>query len=144
MKIPEVKNTPSKSVRKTKKGGSVMGTAFSKHLKQAPEASSKSEVASENIMVTGVNSILGIQEVSDTSEREARRQLVGWGEDILDKLDQIRHGLLIGAIPKDQLTNLTQTLRERRANVSDPRLIEVIDEIELRAEVELAKLTRNF
>ena len=121
-----------------------MGTAFSKHLKQAPEASSKSEVASENIMVTGVNSILGIQEVSDTSEREVRRQLVGWGEDILDKLDQIRHGLLIGAIPKDQLTNLTQTLRERRANVSDPRLIEVIDEIELRAEVELAKLTRNF
>ena len=96
------------------------------------------------MMVTGVNSILGVQEVSDVPEREARRQLVGWGENILDKLDEIRHGLLIGAIPKDRLTNLAQTLRERRANVRDPQLIEIIDEIELRAEVELAKLTRNI
>lgn len=144
MKIPEVKNIPTKSIRKTKKGGSVTGTTFSKHLNQEPEASSKTAVASENMMVTGVNSILGVQEVSDVPEREARRQLVGWGENILDKLDEIRHDLLIGAIPKDRLTNLAQTLRERRANVRDPQLTDIIDEIELRAEVELAKLTRNI
>ena len=142
MKIPEVKNISTKAVGKKKRGGSATGTNFSSHLNQVSEASSEASISSEKLSVTGVNSILGLQEVTDAPDRETQRQLVGWGENILDKLDEIRHGLLIGAIPKDRLINLAQTLRDRRAKVSDPRLLEIIDEIELRAEVELAKLSR--
>jgi hypothetical protein len=36
---------------------------------------------------------------------------------------------------------LSRLARARRADVDDPRLVEVLDEIELRAEVELAKLS---
>ena len=59
---------------------------------------------------------------------------------MLDHLDAIRHGLLLGSIPRDKLNGLLAVVRERRDDVGDPRLAAVLDEIELRAAVELAKL----
>jgi hypothetical protein len=60
---------------------------------------------------------------------------------MLDRLDEIRLGLLSGAVSKERLVELSRLARARRADVDDPRLVEVLDEIELRAEVELAKLS---
>ena len=142
MKIPEVKNISKQSVRKVKKGGSATASKFSEHLNRTTKSSPETEISSDSVVVTGVNSVLAVQEFSEEPEQEARRQLTGWGEDILDCLEEIRQGLLIGSIPKDRLANLAQTLRERKAKVTDPRLIEIIREIEVRAEVELAKLAK--
>ena len=142
MKIPEVKNTPKQSINKVKKDGPTATVKFAEHLDDLSKSTPETTISSDSILVTGVNSVLAVQEVSEEPERGARKQLTGWGEDILDCLDEIRHGLLIGAIPKDRLSNLARTLKERRANVSDPRLIEIIYEIEIRAEVELAKLAK--
>jgi hypothetical protein len=61
----------------------------------------------------------------------------------MDKLEEIRHGLLMGTLPLDKLTALSASLRDRRETCHDPRLAALLDEIELRAEVEIAKLTRN-
>jgi len=60
---------------------------------------------------------------------------------MLDRLDDIRLGLLTGTVSKERLSELSRLARVRRAEVDDPRLVEVLDEIELRAEVELAKLS---
>ena len=49
-------------------------------------------------------------------------------------------GLLAGRIPTHLLNELVLALRERRPEFTDPRLGEILDEIELRASVELAKL----
>jgi hypothetical protein len=62
------------------------------------------------------------------------------GEDLLDGLDEIRHGLLIGALPRERVVRLLAIVRSRREQLADPRLSAILDEIELRAEVELAKL----
>ncbi|MBM3507080.1 MAG: hypothetical protein FJX64_05030 [Alphaproteobacteria bacterium] len=62
------------------------------------------------------------------------------GFDLLDRLDEIRMGLLMGAIPKDRLGNLVRLVRARRDGVMDPKLTAILDDIELRAMVELAKL----
>jgi hypothetical protein len=59
---------------------------------------------------------------------------------MLDELEQIRLGLLLGAIPRAKLEQLAQLVRARREQVDDPRLMAILDEIELRAAVELAKL----
>jgi len=64
-------------------------------------------------------------------------------KELLDKLEDIRLGLLLGAIPKDNLSDLAHRMREKKQQVDDPGLLEIIDEIELRAEVEIAKLTRG-
>ena len=144
MRIPEVKKPSTQSSRKAKKGVPATGVNFSEHLSQASNISSETEVSSRNTAVTGINTILTVQEIIDQPERAERRQLVEWGSDILDSLDEIRHGLLIGTIPEKRLETLAQRLRVRKASVSDPRLIEIINEIELRAEIELAKLSRNI
>ena len=144
MKIPEVKSPSKQSTRRTKKSGSSSTANFSEHLNMTSTVSSENEVSTENASVAGLNSIIAVQELSYNSENKARKQLTDWGNDILDSLDEIRHGLLTGSIPSRRLQSLAQALRVRKLSVSDPHLIEIIQEIELRAEVELAKLNRQI
>ncbi len=87
-----------------------------------------------------LDGVLAIQEVGD--DRHGRRQARAHGENLLLRLEQIRLGLLAGRIPAHQLNELVRDLRRRRAQFTDPRLGEILDEIELRAAVELAKLGR--
>ncbi|MEX0815276.1 MAG: flagellar assembly protein FliX [Dongiaceae bacterium] len=53
----------------------------------------------------------------------------------------MRHGLLAGAIPLAGLEDLARVLRAHRGDVDDPRLADLLDHIDLRAAVELAKLS---
>ena len=59
--------------------------------------------------------------------------------DILDRLEDLRIELLTGALSREKLTQLSQVVSAHRGDVTDPRLAEVLDEIDLRAQVELAK-----
>ena len=61
-------------------------------------------------------------------------------EDLLDGLEEVRNALLDGALPRQRLDELVRLVRMRRERVLDPRLADVLDEIELRCRVELAKL----
>ena len=56
---------------------------------------------------------------------------------------EIRLGLLLGTIPQSRLEQLAHLVRAQREQLNDPKLTAVLDEIELRAAVELAKLTRS-
>lgn len=87
-----------------------------------------------------VDALLALQEVPDALER--RRRQVRRGFDLLDKLEAIRDALLTGRLPVARLEALAAALHSQRENVEDPRLREVIEEIELRCAVELAKLGR--
>jgi hypothetical protein len=62
---------------------------------------------------------------------------------MLDQLERVRLGLIDGVIPKAELVSLARTLREGRSVNMDPDLASIIGDIELRVEVELAKLTRR-
>lgn len=93
--------------------------------------------------VGAVDSIFALQEVPDAVDRRSRGLLRQHGEDLLSRLDELRIAILAGAVPKERLTQLAQRLRQKRQQSDDPKLNEIIDEIELRAEVEVAKLTRD-
>ena len=67
-----------------------------------------------------------------------------YGDDLLNRLDDLRLAILDGVLSKDKLTELAHNLRQKRQNSDDPKLNEIINEIELRAEVEIAKLTRDL
>ena len=67
-----------------------------------------------------------------------------YGDDLLNRLDDLRLAILDGVLSKDKLTELVHNLRQKRQNSDDPKLNEIINEIELRAEVEVAKLTRDL
>lgn len=87
-----------------------------------------------------VDALIALQEVGD--ETEQRRAALNHGEDLLSRLDEIRHGLLIGAIPRHRLKSLAQAARRQLPDIRDSRLAELLREIELRAAVELAKYDR--
>lgn len=90
-----------------------------------------------------LDALLAAQSVGDSTEREARRRAVRRGEDILDRLETLRVSLLLGTVSRDVLEGLTRLLQAQRTEQLDPRLAALMDEIELRAEVELAKLERG-
>jgi replicative DNA helicase len=87
--------------------------------------------------VSAVDSLLAIQEVDTATDRPAKAKQRA--EDILDRLDELRHGLLVGAFSRRQLEKLAELVRNKRQMVDDPALSEILDQVELRAEIELAK-----
>jgi len=91
--------------------------------------------------INPVDAVLAAQEVGDSTSE--RRKACQRGGAMLDQLDELRYGMLDGTISQESLGNLSKLVRAKRENVDDPQLMEVLDEIELRAEVELAKLERE-
>lgn len=141
MKVSDVKSARSVSAPKKKNAEGAKGADFASHLAEAIEAGAAPSVQDAG-PVAGVEGILATQETGDATEDEGRRSAMRRGLDILDRLEEIRRDILLGALSKERLMNLAKTLRARREAVADPRLIAIIDEIELRAEVEIAKFTR--
>jgi len=135
------KSDRSKKTGKVEPGRSDFRDSLSQSVDSAEGAEDARGVDSLS-SIAGVDTLLALQSVGDVNEREARRRLVRRGEDILDKLEELRHGLLIGTMSKDKLEGLARTVRVSREDCADPGLGSILDEIELRAEVELAKLAR--
>jgi hypothetical protein len=88
--------------------------------------------------VSPVDGILAIQEVSDATDGRSRG--IKHGHDLLDRLDELRHDMLTGMFHHDRLIALRREIKEQRVTVEDPRLMAILDDIDLRASVELAKL----
>ena len=94
--------------------------------------------------VTGVSSVdalLALQDVGGPLER--RRRAVGRAGRILDVLDEVKVAMLSGELRQDDLERLQRAVREERAATDEPGLEGVLNEIETRAAVELAKLSRG-
>ena len=86
----------------------------------------------------GVDALLTLQDVGGPLER--RRRAMNRGIRLLDRLDELKIALLEGRITGENLVRLQLAVREQRAATDDPRLESLLDEIETRALVELAKL----
>lgn len=88
--------------------------------------------------VMGVEALLALQDVESPTER--KRRSVRRASRLLDELDGLKVALLGGELDNGQLERLAQAVRDQRAATGDPQLEAVLDEIETRAAVELAKL----
>jgi len=88
--------------------------------------------------IGALDALLAFQEVDDSTEgaKKARKRAA----DLLDQLDKVKIGLLTGELPKSTLQQLAQTIASHRDEIVDPKLAEILDDIDLRAQVELAKL----
>ncbi|HZB91572.1 MAG TPA: flagellar assembly protein FliX [Stellaceae bacterium] len=85
-----------------------------------------------------VDALLIAQELPDALA--GRRRAVQRGSALLDRLEELRLGLLAGVLPRERLDEMAQLAKTARETVDDPRLAAVLDEIDLRVAVELAKL----
>lgn len=136
---------PSRSSSTKKKDKATAGNGeFAKHLHGGDSASASRGGGEAVSALAGIDSLLAMQSVDpDAGRDQSRQRMIRHGEDLLSMLEEIRHGLLLGHIPKDRLTELARSVRGKRDAGVDPQIGAILDEIELRAEVELAKLTRR-
>ncbi|MDD3371253.1 MAG: flagellar assembly protein FliX [Alphaproteobacteria bacterium] len=122
-------------VKRTARSSGSSGTSFAKELGETEESSASAGITG----TSGISGILGVQEVEDALDHASKGRLRA--EDILDRLEDLRIELLSGTISKEKLLQLSRIVSTRRASIKDPRLAEILDAIDLRAQVELAKYT---
>ena len=87
------------------------------------------------------NPFLSLQEVSDYEN--AQINLKEYGDRLLGCLNDIRLGMLSGRINEQHLTYLKQTIDESNIQLNFPELQQLMENILLRAAVELEKLRMN-
>ena len=88
--------------------------------------------------INPVDGNLAIQEVSDATDGRSRG--IEHGHDLLDRLDELRHDMLTGMFHHDRLLALRREIKKQRVTAEDPRLMAILDDIDLRVSAELAKL----
>jgi hypothetical protein len=135
MDINGTRRVDSANVRLTgRTAASSGGSTFTVAADNAPRAQSMTGPGP----IAALDSILAVQGVDDSTS--GRSKGLARGNQLLDMLDEVRDGLLGAGIPRATLTRLANAIGQRQDHFSDPRLQSVLDEIELRAHVELAKL----
>jgi hypothetical protein len=89
--------------------------------------------------IGGIDALLALQGEDDPAER--RKRAVKRGRVALDALDDLKIQVLGGALGPSTLQRLKSATAELRDSSGDDRLDSVLAEIELRLEVEIAKLS---
>lgn len=132
-------------VGSTRKGSRVSssGESFASFLEGTEDVSSSSVGAATG--VAGLDALLAAQTVGDALQDDGKkRRAAAHGNDILDKLEDLRMAILSGNVSKAKLIELAQMLRDKRETGLDDALNRILDDIELRAQVELAKLSSSI
>jgi hypothetical protein len=133
MKVDPPGSTRSAAVRRSGRAGYANGGAFAQALEGEKPAAAVGRGGAAGV----VDALLALQEVPDAMA--GRRRACRRGEELLDLLEDLRFAILLGTLSRDRLERLSVLLGAQRETVNEPRLAEVLAEIELRAAVELAK-----
>jgi hypothetical protein len=140
MKVTGPASSPSmgaSSAASARPGGAGFSLAG---LGAAAEAPTPARAAS----VGGVGSLealIALQQVQQAEgPLERRKKAVNRAGKLLDVLDQIKASMLDGDLDAGALQRLSRAIHEERAATDDPKLEDLLNEIEVRAAVEQAKL----
>jgi len=137
MKISSTRGADSTSTRRTERR---TGSPGGFHVDQTDAPRHAAPLAGAQPLAA-VDALIALQSVPEATE--GRRRAVRRAGDMLDLLDDIKVGLLEGTVPKGKLEGLLRVVQSRREAFADPGLTQILDEIELRAQVELAKFGCN-
>lgn len=133
----EIKGTGRIETSAVKRKTSASAAASGFSVSEAPESQGTPVVAGPG-PIAALDSILMLQGLDDSTQGKSKG--LAHGEQLLDLLDSVRDGLLAGGIPRATLNKLAAAVTRRHEVFADPKLQDVLDQIELRAHVELAKL----
>ncbi len=137
MKIqgPSKTSGPSKTEKKGKASSSdeSFGDFIASQTGGAAPTSTTKSIAS-------IDSLLSIQSVEDPTARAAKKRVRQRGFDVLGELDKIRMAMLNGSLTIGHMIDIADVVASHREKVTDPKLTAIMDEIDLRAQVELAKM----
>jgi len=123
----------------TKKTGNTSGTSsFADILALSDMEGANAAAPTSDISGAALSNLLSLQEISE--EDVKRKKLLTQGKNMLDSLEQLRQQLLIGNIPLHVMQDMARQLAVDKQLIESPEVNDIIEEIELRLAVELAKL----
>ncbi|MBI3436532.1 MAG: flagellar assembly protein FliX [Proteobacteria bacterium] len=111
------------------------GGAFSL---EEPETTRGAAASGTPRTVSGIDALIALQGVEEPLQR--RRRALTRGKYALDVLDELKIGLLAGSLDADTLGKLRQAAAGLKDASGDSQLDGILAEVELRVEVELAKM----
>lgn len=140
MKIDGTKS--SSDVRKkndVRKSGS-SGGAFKTLMGSDNSAADETRSASMSANIASVDALLAAQTAEDPAQQKTRQRMTGRANDILDKLDSLKIALLTDSVTIGHMVSIADVVATHREKITDPELSAILDEVDLRAQIELAKL----
>lgn len=90
--------------------------------------------------IAGIDALLAAQTAEDPAQEKTKRRMQKRADDILEKLNDLKLGLLNNRVTVGHMISIADVVATHRENIDDPALTAILDEIDLRAHVELAKL----
>ncbi len=136
MRIQSTERAKATSKSKGKNKASAGGAFVPQHGEAAQNTSTNAVAITSPI--ASIDTLIALQEGEDF--RQAKKAATLRADALLDVLSDVRIGLLEGAVPLRALQRLDTTLKRTRAQTGDPRLESILDDVEIRAAVEKAKL----
>lgn len=106
------------------------------------DAAQKANQTAATQSIAKVDALLSVQAVEDPTERAARQRMRSRGDKILRQLDHIRLGILTGNLTLGQVLDIADVVASHRETITDPNLTSILDEIDLRAQIEIAKMKK--
>lgn len=137
MKIEGPNKTGSASKTKKSGGSSAVGGSFSDFIASAPKESAPTTTTRS---IAHVDSLLSVQGAEDPAQGASRKRMRQRATDILGELDKIKMGMLNGSLTVGHMVDIADVVASHRERITDPKLTAIMDEIDLRAQVELAKM----
>ncbi len=139
MKITGPGSSRAAGVQKKGKAKPADGSRFRAHLENAaPEEAAAASPVSATTPIAALDALIGIQEVPSLAE-EKRRKNIKRGRDMVEMLEEIHIALLGGGLSEGRLQAMARLVAQERERLDDPALNALLDDIELRLRVELAK-----
>jgi hypothetical protein len=122
--------------RTTRRTGAVDGSGFAGLLGADEPAGAAPPARVSSLASVGV--LLAAQSVEDATA--GRSRAVRRGHDLLDDLDALKRDVALGEVSVARLQQLAGRARQERDAGLDTQLTDILDQIDLRVAVELAKL----
>lgn len=92
--------------------------------------------------IAKVDALLAVQGAESATERKAKRQMRERGDNILRQMDHLRLAILTGNLTIGQVIDIADVVASHREKINDPKMTAVLDEIDMRAQIEIAKLRK--
>ena len=127
----------TKKSSKTQSGDGSFGKLLSADNQGAEGAQATRSIAQ-------VDALLSVQEAEDPTQGAARKRMRFRANAILDELETLRHAMLSGGLTVGHMIDVADVVASHREKITDPALTAIMDEIDLRAQVELAKIRKTL
>lgn len=126
---------PSKSGKsgKTEKSDASFGDFIAKETPSSGASQGAQSIAH-------VDALLAVQGAEDPTAGASKKKMRKRSMIILDELEKLRMAMLGGQMTVGHMVDIADVVACHREKIMDPALTGIMDEIDLRAQVELAKM----